>query len=1358
MAVGVDVANRVKSRPTTSTGRLPARQPAPARRPSLVAASRKIDLRTRDGIKLVRKPETWQKESWAFFRSVPPLTFGGSYKGSALSRVRPYPAIVLNPDEPPVALVDAAESDEPEAAGITPAIAEAAELEFGRLSNARGGIPALMSAATIGLTMAGECYLVGWPATATEEERWGVYSSSAIDVRSGSVTVKERAGSGKGEPLPEGAFLARVWCADPEWPGDPWSNMRSALGAAEEYVIWARVFRAVAKSGANGGILTMPTELDQEPPARAGDEEGPQDELTELQRSLVDYVTESIESDDTVAAAAPWVLDGAAEFLDRVKWINTTRNIDQKVLERLDALKGEFAHGVDLPVEVIKGMGEVNHWCVDDETEALTLQGWKGHADLAAGDVVLTLNHETGMSEWQPVERMYRAGVVDEPMLLLDGMGHSSHTTLGHRWPVIRPRWADGDPTPHDSREFTTSGELGPEHRIPAAAPNADVPVDPKWDDDFVELMAWFWTEGSIAPYGSISISQSHSRNPERVERIRNALTRLYGPASASMRGDVGEAWREARQPNTHSYGGPVTVFYLSREASKPLVANCPGLVVDREWVRSLTAPQLRLFTDVSEMGDGRHHRQGRSDIWQRRPEMLDGYELALILQGRMVTRTVSEGGETTSAWRKSTVRPVKASQARDARAVAERRSYTGVAWCPTTRNGTWFARRRGTHYFTGNSAWQVSDDTYKAHLEPTGQVFAQGLASAFLRPGLEGDGIDPAVLRRIVVALDPSGLVARPNRAADAKELHAKGVLSDEALLRYLAFADADAPDEEELLRRYALDRGVGGVNLTTAVMNRTITADDPLDVAPEPRNGGGGGAGGGEPTPPEEGGEPVPATLPAAAAQALPSGWAPPALTAAADEDDEDGDPWLLLGLALARIESRLLDRLTVAASDDASEALRKAGSRLKSQAQGNAATRDRVRDVAPEDVPSVLGPELVAAMADPDTLLAGSLERLEGRWDSWVAAAQAQVADQCSRVAGSAPDPAGAEAAIGAFRDAAPAARADGWNEAERQTRRLLADRLTSNVIDIIEGEGDPASHVPAGLLRDALARAGGGTPGVGPSGPAQHSGPAGLTTGPRVRALLDALGAQTMAWRWDHGMPATPFEPHQALDGYEFDRWDDPRLESVTPWPNVGHYHPGDHRGCLCGATPVISGPGRERASAASQMGSVSTGDAESARLAAAERLAAAAGTDAWEVNQGYVTVTYAPMNAALRSGELNAFTAQAIARMDASFNTLGVTNRQRMTVHRRVDADHPIANAGPGDAFIEDGYLSTSVADSNAGVFGPVHLNISVVPGARFQAGDPTQGELIFTRGARLRVTANRPGQGGSRQVDVELSP
>src|SRR5207244_505490 len=39
------------------------------------------------------------------------------------------------------------------------------------------------------------------------------------------------------------------------------------------------------------------------------------------------------------------------------------------------------------------------------------------------------------------------------------------------------------------------------------------------------------------------------------------------------------------------------------------------------------------------------------------------------------------------------------------------RRSFVGVVWCPTTPNQNWFARRRGTTYFTGNTALMIPQD-----------------------------------------------------------------------------------------------------------------------------------------------------------------------------------------------------------------------------------------------------------------------------------------------------------------------------------------------------------------------------------------------------------------------------------------------------------------------------------------------------------------------------------------------------------------------------------------------------------------------------------------------------------------------
>ena len=43
-------------------------------------------------------------------------------------------------------------------------------------------------------------------------------------------------------------------------------------------------------------------------------------------------------------------------------------------------------------------------YCADMETEILSDSGWLNCHDLRIGDNVLTLNHETGLSEWQPVQ------------------------------------------------------------------------------------------------------------------------------------------------------------------------------------------------------------------------------------------------------------------------------------------------------------------------------------------------------------------------------------------------------------------------------------------------------------------------------------------------------------------------------------------------------------------------------------------------------------------------------------------------------------------------------------------------------------------------------------------------------------------------------------------------------------------------------------------------------------------------------------------------------------------------------------------------------------------------------------------
>jgi hypothetical protein len=351
--------------------------------------------------------------------------------------------------------------------------------------------------------------------------------------------------------------------------------------------------------------------------------------------------------------------------------------------------------------------------CVDEETEIFTSTGWRRYDAVQAGDEVLTLNHETGFSEWNTVEKMNVFPAAPRRMLEAFGPRHSSLTTLNHRWPILD--WK------HE-RTWKVSADLGGHDQIPIAAFNVDLPTDAKWSDALVELVAWFYTEGSYGPSRG-QVSQS-TKKPENVERIRSALTRLFGPAtrdwrhlSGCGRGGVGHdempRWNES-PPATNG----VIKFNLSRHAVDLLLAHAVGKVPTVAFLRSLTAAQLELFLHVSMLADN----CGTACFGQKDPERSDAFAFAAILSGRAVSYQLRRKTEARPGWRAGVyeshivrmrerrfVKPKENAQ-RGASTFREV-THDGMVWCPTTANGTWLARRKGSVYFTGNSASNVRTD-----------------------------------------------------------------------------------------------------------------------------------------------------------------------------------------------------------------------------------------------------------------------------------------------------------------------------------------------------------------------------------------------------------------------------------------------------------------------------------------------------------------------------------------------------------------------------------------------------------------------------------------------------------------------
>ncbi len=348
-----------------------------------------------------------------------------------------------------------------------------------------------------------------------------------------------------------------------------------------------------------------------------------------------------------------------------------------------------FPHASGATVTTVTGP-----YCVDAETEILTVRGWKTFDALREGEEVLTYNHVTGLSEWQQVQEVCVFPAKPRELILMEGKGHSSLTTPNHRWPVVNR---------NGGRLWKTTETLAMGNRVPLGAMCSDLPREAKYTDAFVELVGWFWTEGTVRPERTIRLCQSR-KNIDNVERIDAAMRAVFGdPDERSIgRNDPRPRWRRYSD-------GPNERFVLNAAASALLLDVAPARVVSQDFLLSLTQAQLDLFIKVSMLGDN----CGPTRLAQKNREAAESFQFAAILAGyatSLIKRVYKRDGY--AMWGVTLQRRKWMNPADNAR-VAERRgtgwstarvSHDGIVWCPRTPNMTWYARRNGHCYFTGNT------------------------------------------------------------------------------------------------------------------------------------------------------------------------------------------------------------------------------------------------------------------------------------------------------------------------------------------------------------------------------------------------------------------------------------------------------------------------------------------------------------------------------------------------------------------------------------------------------------------------------------------------------------------------------
>lgn len=749
----------------------------------------------------------WQREAWRLYDITGQLRFVGNWVGNSVSRCRLY----------------VAEVDDAGEAGEETQDPEVAALAAGPLGQGPAKDEALRLLA-IHLFVPGESYIVAEAEALDDgQDRWFVVSSRQIKRSGTQITIKRPQLHGGGDMIYRDGvdLILRVWTPHPADTDEPDSPTRSAIPDLREIeAIRKREFAELDSRLAGAGILPLPEGVD----FPRGDNDPPG--LPGFAQMLMRAMATSLQDRASAEAMVPLMITVPGDFVDKIKPVTFWSELSSQLLPMREAAIKSLAQSLDVPAEVLLGLSDTNHWCLSMDTEVYSeANGWVGLDSIQQGMRVLSLDHETGQTQWRAVTDIYQSDVTDEPLLSIESRYHSSLTTLGHKWPVLqptRPRRRGSARRKLVWRQWATSADLLADQRsepqrrhIILGAPSAEFETEAKYSDAFVTLMAWASTDADLTPIraGTRRSLRIRQRNANSIARIRHCLTQM-----------------QVRYSERTDPGAGVTVFRLSTAATADLAqfgyVRGHRFVVDREVVGAFTESQLHLFLQVCVDANGHGRRVFAVD-----PSRLDPVGHAAIMLGYRVSwgrhaRQTGFGDKPVSwvSWStRSTFAPGP-----EHRSVV---SYTGTVWCPTVEgNQTYLARRNGRTFYTGNSAWQISEDAVSTQIVPVLSRIADALTTGYLRGALEEMGKDPD---GFVYAFDTAPLTTRPNRSADALNYFNAGLISEVAAVEAGAFREGQMPDDAERLRRLAERIILGAPSLATDPVLRKLVGIEVLPTA---------------------------------------------------------------------------------------------------------------------------------------------------------------------------------------------------------------------------------------------------------------------------------------------------------------------------------------------------------------------------------------------------------------------------------------------------------------------------------------------------------------------------------------------
>lgn len=280
----------------------------------------------------------WQADAWRLFDITGQLRFVANWVGSSVSRCRLQ--VVSASDETPA----------------NPDLRALSEVPFG------GGNGLAEALRLLGMTLfvPGEAYIVAESGVGTgADDMWWVVTARQIRRQGDRITIKRPQERGGGIfTYRDGIdLIIRCWTPHPNGSDEPDSPTRSAIPDLREMeALRKREFAELDSRLSGAGILALPEGM--ELPRGDSDPAG----ATGFSALLSRTMAQSLRDRTSAEAMVPIIITGPAEDLAAIRHITMWSELSDHISSMRESALRSLAQSLDVPPEVLLGVGGTNHW------------------------------------------------------------------------------------------------------------------------------------------------------------------------------------------------------------------------------------------------------------------------------------------------------------------------------------------------------------------------------------------------------------------------------------------------------------------------------------------------------------------------------------------------------------------------------------------------------------------------------------------------------------------------------------------------------------------------------------------------------------------------------------------------------------------------------------------------------------------------------------------------------------------------------------------------------------------------------------------------------------------------------------